>query len=85
MRQIEIMLITIIFQNLLMVTAMLLGSLTFLMSLFLLFQFRWASGGPILWALKSFSGALAPYLALTGMLCAIVGVFTASMVALLTG
>jgi len=61
------------------------GSLSIMMSFSLLFRFRWSSGGPILWLIKSFSSALAPFLFAMGAFCVLVGIIIRSVAATVLG
>jgi len=69
----------------LLIIAFVAGSISALMSLLLLFRFHWSSGGPLLWMMKSFSSALAPFLFAAGMLCVGVGIIADSVTAIVVG
>jgi hypothetical protein len=71
--------------KILLIIVLVAGSLSTLMGLVLLFRFRWNSGGPMLWPMKSFSSALAPFLFATETFCAIVGIMTGSVAVIVLG
>lgn len=71
--------------TILFVIALVLGCLSTLMSILLLVRFRWSTGGAVLWGVKSYSSALAPFWGAAGGLCTFAGIATGSWVAMLIG
>ena len=67
----------------LQITAIVLASVTTLMSVLLFLQFRWPA--PVLWLLKLYTSALSPLLALLGVLTAVVGLTIGSALITLIG
>jgi acetyl esterase/lipase len=72
-------------QSPLSIGAVLIGCLCALLSLLLLRRFRWSRGGPALWALKSYTAALSPYLGLLAALCALAGLAAGAWPAIVAG
>jgi acetyl esterase/lipase len=65
------------------IIAIVIGCISLVMSTFLVFRFRWHRGGPFFWILKSFSCALSPYISVVAAVCAIAGMVTGSLAAVL--
>lgn len=60
------------------VLALVVASLSALMSFFLLFHFRWSRGGPVIWIIKSYVSALSVYLLFICVLCILAGFYAHS-------